>query len=231
MPRKIDWQKYILAFFITAIIFATAIYVSRLFDARRLADIQEIQEKIALDILSLETQLDLLAELSCEDIRKQTVLTSELNSLAERLSYTEETLGAGNEAVLSLKRQYSLLQIKDYLLLKRVTEKCQTKPIFILYFYSNEGDCPDCEREGYVLTYFREQYPQLRVYAFDYHLPLPALQTLVTINNVGGKLPALVINGRLYEGYQDRDAIETIIPELEQFRALESATSTEERVQ
>ncbi len=227
MSPKIEWQKYFIAFLITAAIFGTAIYVSRLFDARRIADIQEIQEKIALDILSLETQLDLLAELSCEDIEKQTVLTSELNSLAERLSYAEETLGAQNDAVLNLKRQYSLLQIKDYLLLKRVTEKCQTKPVFILYFYSNTGDCTDCEREGYVLTYFRQQYPQLRVYAFDYHLPLPALQTLVSLNKVGPNLPALVINGTLYTGYQDREDIERILPELAQFESVKVSTSTE----
>lgn len=229
MSPRIDWQKYILAFLITAAIFGTAIYVSRLFDARRIADIQNIQEKISLDILSLETQLDLLAELSCEDIEKRTVLTSELNSLAERLSFAEESLGANNEAVANLKRQYSLLQIKDYLLLKRVTEKCQTKPVFILYFYSNAGDCPDCEREGYVLTYFREQYPQLRVYAFDYHLDLPALQTLVAINKAGPVLPGLVISGKLYDGYQDREAIERILPELAQFETLEASTSTDTR--
>lgn len=225
MAPKVEWRKYVIAFFITAAIFATATYISRLFDARRIADIQNIQDKISLDILSLETQLDLLRELSCEDIERQTVLTSELNSLAERLSYAEGALGAGNEKVVRLKQQYSLLQIKDYLLLKRVTEKCKTKPVFILYFYSNAGDCLDCEREGYALTYFREQYPQLRVYAFDYHLPLPALQTLVALNNVGSALPALVINGKRYEGYRDRSAIEKILPELARLKT-PAATST-----
>ena len=226
-----DWRKYFIVFVITAAIFGTAVSLNNLFNDRRVAEIESIQGKLSIDILSIETQFDLLGEVACDDIKENSVLSSELNTIAERLAFTEEQLGSTNGSVVQLKQQYSLLEIKDYLLMKRVTEKCKTRPVFILYFYSNTGDCPDCGTEGAVLTYFRSRYPQLRVYAFDYHLNLPAVRTLISLNKVEQRLPALVINGRVHYGLQDREAIEEILPILKEFDTenAAAASSTQEK--
>lgn len=223
-----DWKKYALAFVITAALFSTAFYASNMLNAKRIEQIQNIEDRISIDILSLETQFDLLEELSCEDITENPVLSSELNSLASRLDYAEGQLGSDNAEVERLKRQYSLLEIKDYLLMQKVSQKCKLKPIFILYFYSNAGDCPDCTREGHVLTYLREQYPQLRIYSFDYNLDLSALKTLKGLSKLNGNLPALVIENKVYYGFQGTEDIEKIIPELETLKKETTATSTVE---
>jgi len=220
---KIPTRTYFIAFLITAALFSTALYASTYFNNQRIAEIASIEDRISIDILSLETQFDLLAELSCSEISENSVLSNELGSLARRLSFTEGQLGADNLEVISLKRQYTLLQIKDFLLMKKVSEKCTLSPVFILYFYSNEGDCDDCTREGYVLTDLAETYPQLRIYSFDYNLDLSALKTLISINNIEQDLPALVLNDSVYYGYHDQTAIREILPEL-----AELATSTEE---
>ena len=72
--------------------------------------------------------------------------------------------------------------------MQKIKDRCgstQTNGgLSIMYFYSNKGDCSDCEREGFVLTKLREDYPELRVYSFDYNLDLSALQTLVSIYNI-----------------------------------------------
>jgi len=215
-PRPIsngmNWQKYIFALLITSGIFFTAFFVSNYFNEKRIEEIQSIENKIAVDILSIETQFDLLEELSCENIAESSTLFNELDSLGKRLSYTEAELGADNAEVLKLKRSYSLLEIKDYLLMKKIAEKCSLNPIFIFYFYSNEGDCDDCTREGHVLTRLKQQNPELRVYSFDYNLDLSALKTLITINEVEDKLPALVIENEVYYGFQNVDDIEKILP-------------------
>ena len=230
--RIIDWNKYLFAFVITAAIFATAIFASTYFDNKRIAEVQAIEDKIAVDILALETQFDLLEDLSCEAISENSVLSSELNSLERRLAFTEGQLGTDNAEVERLKRSYSLLQIKDYLLMKRVSEKCNLDPIFIFYFYSNAGDCDECTRAGHVLTHLREQYPKLRVYSFDYNLDLSALQTLITVNNIeGNTLPAIVINDEVKYGFQSVEALEEVLP-VEDLRDPEDAeekatTSTE----
>ncbi|MBF05578.1 hypothetical protein CL644_02620 [bacterium] len=218
------WTKYLLAFLITAFIFATASIANNFFNTKRIAEIRSIEESISIDILSLETQFDLLQEQSCKNISEDSVLSRELDTLARKLSYAEAQLGADNEEVLRLKRHYSLLEIKDLLLMQKVSEKCALEPIFLLYFYSNEkGTCTDCKRQGYVLTELSKEYPQLRIYSFDYNLDLSAVETLISLHDVSSDLPALVINDSLYTGFQSMEEIQKIIPEL-----TKAATSTSE---
>ena len=209
-------QKYIIAFAITATIFATAFYVASRLDARRVADIRATQEAVSIDILSLETQFDLLGSLDCSTISDNPVLSDELNSLASRLSVAEQNLGSDNAEVVSLKKQYSLLEIKDYLLMREISQKCaKFKPVYILYFYSNQGDCPDCGKMGDVLTYLRQTYPGLRVYSFDYHLDLSALRTLLALRKIEGTLPAFAVNTRApVYGFKTLQEMQELIPEL-----------------
>lgn len=220
------WQKYILAFIITGAIFGTAFYVAARFDAQRIADIRSTEENISIDILSSETQFELLGNRDCTIITENPYLSDELNSLASRLSVAEDNLGTDNPEVIALKKQYSLLEIKDYLLMEQIAQKCHTKPVFILYFYSNEGDCPDCAQAGDVLTYLRNEYPGLRVYSFDYHLDLSALRTLTSIQELKGSLPAFIINNRppVY-GFKSLQDLQALIPELKNL-ATSTATST-----
>ena len=209
--HKIDTKKYISVLAITSFIFFTAIYFSNYFNNKKLAELKSIEDKIAIDILSSETQYALLQESSCEYI-SSSVLSQELNSLASKLSYTEGQLGNDSDEVVRLKKYYSLLQIKDYLLSKRIAQKCGLKPTFIIYLYSNKGDCADCEKEGYVLTYLRETYPDLRIYSFDYNLDLSAVKTLLSIFKIEKNLPAMVIGNKTYYGFKDKSALEALLP-------------------
>ena len=205
-------RNALLALVITSAIFATGFWVSNSINEVRLDEVRSIESRIAVDILSSETQFDLLGKLSCSEISENTVLSSELNSLADRLAVTEARLGSENAEVMSLKRQYSLLEIKDYLLMQEVAEKCKLKPVFVLYFYSNEGDCPNCNKVGHVLTYLRQTYLGLRVYSFDYHLDLGALETLISINKVKPELPAFIVNGKSYYDLNELEDFEKILP-------------------
>lgn len=221
--RAARWQSYVVALFITALIFATALFASNYFGNSRIADIQATQSSISIDILSLETQFDLLAEHSCQDISENSVLSREIQPVGQRLAYLESQSNVNKTQLTELKRYYSLLEIKDYLLMQQVTAKCGLKPVFILYFYSNEGDCKDCEEQGYALTGLSEKYPALRVYSFDYNLDLSALRTLVDIHDVKDALPALVINGKVHYELNTMEDIENILPQL---ATLGTATST-----
>lgn len=229
--KKILWTKYLLVFLITGAIFVTVVYFSDFASNKRLAEIKSMEDKISVDILSSETQFNLLAQSSCADL-ETTGLSEEMNSLADRLSYTEDRLGATNSQVVDLKRYYSLLEIKDYLLIKEISQKCKTKPLIVLYFYSNAGDCDECERMGYVLTYLRNEYPELRVYSFDYNLDLSALRTLRDVLKVENRLPAIVVDDKVYYGFKSLDDFDVIIPALKDLRAenasssVKSATST-----
>lgn len=223
--RKISSRKYLYSFVITAIIFSTAIFLSNYFSQKRIDEIRNIQDKISIDILSSETQFSLLEESLCKDISTGT-LSTELANLEERLSYTESQRGVNDPEVQTLKKYYSLLEIKDYLLMNRISEKCKRNPLSIIYFYSTNNDCEDCEREGYVLTKLRETYPDLRIYSFDYNMDLSAIKTLISINKIENKLPALIIKDKTYYGFQSIEDLEKAVPELKALKAAMGATTT-----
>lgn len=225
-----DSKKYIVAFLITAVIFGTAIFVSNILNQKKLEDVRVIENRVALDILSSETQFALLEETSCSDIGPG-FLSKELGSLGEKLTYAENQTDLISADLEYLKRSYFLLEIKDYLLMKRLTEKCGIKPTFILYFYSTESSCDDCERMGYVLTAMRDKYPDLRVYSFDYNFDVGAINTLVSIYKIEPNLPAMIINSDPYYGFYSIEDLETKVPAIQRLattrtKALKEATST-----
>lgn len=221
----IDTKKYIFTFVITAALFATAFFTSRFFSDERVQSVKEIQDTIAIDILSSETQFDLLKEVSCTNV-SDSMLSVQLSELGEKLSHTEADRGSDDADVLYLKKYYSLLQIKDYLLSKKLAEKCgqAKKPVFIIYFYSNKGDCEDCEKQGYVLTRLKETYPDLRVYSFDYNLPLSAIDSLKAIYRITSSLPGLVIEDKTYVGYKTVEDLEKLLPAT--LKTNDTATTT-----
>ena len=176
----IDWKKYVIVFIITVLLFVTGFLLSMSLSNRKITQLESIQDTIATDILSSELRFALLERSSCEHIsREDPLLLEELSTFGERLIFMEEQLGPDNKDVRELKKFYSLLQIKDYLLTLNLSEKCDIDSHTILYFYSD--DCRDCKRQGYILTATREKYPALRVYSFDYGLDISALNTLISV--------------------------------------------------
>lgn len=204
------FRKYIYVFLITCVLFASAWYASTYFNSRKLNEVKDIQNKVAVDILSSETQFTLLEELSCQDLNNS-VFSTEIATLAEKISYAEQNLSASDEIDL-LKKQYTILEVKDFLLTKRVGERCKQTPASILYFYGRKENCEDCVKQGYVLDAIRQRYPYVRVYSFDYNLDLSTIKALRTIYKIGDKLPALVVNGKTYNGYQSLEQLEALIP-------------------
>jgi hypothetical protein len=210
----IDTRKYIFTFVLTAAIFATAFFASSFFSEKRVENVKEIQDNIAIDILSSETQFDLLKEVSCSNVN-DSMLSPQLSEIGDKLSKTESDRGTHDADVVYLKKYYTLLEVKDFLLSKQFVAKCgQTKkPVSIIYFYSNAGDCADCEKEGFVLTRLKEKYPDLRVYSFDYNLDLSAVDSMKRIYRITSSLPALVIQDKTYIGFKSVEDLEKLLPD------------------
>ena len=213
---------------ITVAIFGSVLYISQVATNKRMAEVRSIQDKIAIDLLSSETQFSLLSSAGCTQ-DGNSILAPEIGQLGDRLTFMEGQLGMDNPEVIGLKKYYSLLQIKDYMLMKELGEKCNFKPVTLVYFYSNE-DCSDCTKQGFVLTALREKYPLLRVYAFDADLDLSAIKTLQTITNAPGTVPSMVIGGKVYTGFKSIEEIEKAVPALAKMladqKAAESKTPT-----
>lgn len=214
-------RNSIIALLITIAITVTVAYAVNYLNNARIAELSMIEDQLAIDTLSLDTQFSLLEAAPCDSTASSTTLISELTDLGDRLSRAENQLGSDNAQVIRLKEQYSLLEIRDYLITKKLADACGTKPVTVLYFYSNEGDCEDCDKAGYALSYLHNTYPSLRVYSFDYNLDLGALKTFLVVNKVQGTLPAFVINGKHYYGFTSLEDLEKQFPK----GALASTTS------
>jgi hypothetical protein len=205
-------RNALIALGITVAIVGTVAYSVTYLNRQRVMELSAIEDQLSIDTLSLDTQFSLLEAAPCDSNASSTVLTSELADLGDRLSYAEDQLGSNNAQVIRLKEQYSLLEIRDYLITKQLAAACGSKPVTVLYFYSNEGNCADCARAGYALSYLHNTYPALRVYSFDYNLPLGALQTLIAVTKVKNDPPIFVINGKTSYGFTSLEALEAEFP-------------------
>ncbi len=208
----IDWKKYTIVLIITLGLFRIATYSSSYFDQKRLSELKTIQDKISLDLMSSEAEFSILEELSCKDA-STSLLTPRLNELESKIQYSEQNIGVNNPEVINLKRYYTILQIKDYLLMKRISERCKLNTAFVLYVYTPDN-CSDCEKEGLVLNSLREKYPHLQIYSFDYSVESSAMKALIQTYKVPKTFPAFVINGKVYSGYKGTEDIEKLIPNV-----------------
>lgn len=205
-------RNALIALGITFALIGTVAYAVGYLDRSRLAELSTIENQLSIDTLSLDTQFSLLEAAPCDSAASSTMLTDKLEDLGSRLSFAEDQLGSDNLQVVRLKKQYSLLEIRDYLITKKFAAACGTKPVIVLYFYSNIANCVDCDKAGYALSYLRNAYPSLRVYSFDYNLDLGALKTLIALNKAQNTLPAFIINGKHFYGFTSLADLERQFP-------------------
>lgn len=205
-------RNLLIALGITLSIIGTVAFAVNYLNDARIANLASIEDQIAIDTLSLDTQFSLLEAAPCDSATSSATLIINLTELGNRLSSAENQLGTKNPQVLRLKQQYSLLEIRDYLITKQLAKACGTTPVTVLYFYSNAGDCEDCDKAGYALSYLRTTYPTLRVYSFDYNLDLGALKTFIALLKIKDSLPAFVIQGKQSNGFTTLSDLEAQFP-------------------
>ncbi len=223
--KKVNIKIYISALIITLIIFSTAFFTSTYFNNKKTQELRAIEDEIAVDILSFETEYAIFEESSCKEFNRESLKAS-LNDLAQKLAFMEGQVGKDDPEVYRLKRYYSLLQIRDYLLLKRMSDQCKLDTTFILYFYSQGSECAQCQTQEYMLRAIRTKYPQIEMYTFDYDVDLPAIQTLITLHNIPKNPPIIDINGKAYAAFDSLADMEAIVKPLVNPVATSTATST-----
>jgi hypothetical protein len=205
--HDISALQYLLVFCCTLIIFLFGVLLGNYFTEKKLESISGIEENLRIQTAGAELQYLLLAQEPCRYINS-TPLTDELYSISERLDFMESQRGENDADVLRLKNTYSLLEIRHWLFTLQTNKECATNNIPVLYFYSNSGDCPSCEEQGYALTHLRRKYPDLRVYSFDTISDNPALDTIKQIHRVD-RVPLLILPDRTLN-FTEIDELERI---------------------
>lgn len=225
MNKKIDIKKHILIFIATALVFGAGFFLSDFVSEQKLERLLSLQENLRVDILSLETQFSILEQAPCDNLN-ESMLTKELYDISQKLTHLENSLGEDDPNFIQLKKFYSILEIKHWLLLKKAAKQCELNLATIIYFYGDKNACPDCNKQGYILTYLRKKYPVLRVYSFDFNLPLSAIKTLKSIYAIKKDLPALVIQDETFHGFHSKQELKDILSQYIYLYPKPAATSS-----
>jgi hypothetical protein len=208
--QKINIKKYVFVFVLTTLIFVIGLFLGSMITTRNLTKLDKMEQDIKVQTMAIELQYQLISENPCS-VSNSTSISKELYLLSDRLDYMENTLGIDDLRVLSLKEYYSILEIRHWLMLKKINEKCNPRNNLILYFYSNKGECNNCEEQGYALTYIRKKYPNVMVYTFDINSENVAVETIKDIYIKSEDLPVLIINDKVYYGFKDSGQIESLL--------------------
>lgn len=207
--KRFHWKKYLLALIATFFIFTSGLYIGNYTTNFKVQKLYDIQNDISSEVLGTELQYQIMEDNLCSIIDLHT-LVEDLEKIGGRLTAMEAQLGFNNKAVLSLKEYYHLLEIRHYLFMKDANQKCNKNYSLVLYFYSNAGDCDDCQEQGYVLSYVNKKSPTFNIYSFDVNIDNPAINALKQVYNIT-RTPSIVINGVTYPGSQNKEKLMSLL--------------------
>jgi len=223
--KKLNLKKHFLVLLITISIFFSGFFLSNSLTKKKIEQISDVQQDLRIDILSLETQFSILNQSPCDNL-DETTLTKELYNISKKLASIENSLGRNNPAFLRLKKFYSILEVKHWLFLRKAIKDCDLNLASILYLYSDKKTCPKCHDQGYILSYFRQKYPFLRVYSFDYDLDLSIIETLKSVYRLKKETPIIIINDNVYYGFKNKEELKNILGKYVELKE-ETETTTE----
>ncbi len=211
--RPFSYPMYLIALLITAVIFAIGVYVGTILDRGSLDNLsldvsQSIQRLESAQLLFFLDESASFCPVYADELEK---LEADTNRIGQKLNLLEDK-GAVD---LGLKKQYFSLEAQSYLLSKKVKEKCATRDVLVLYFYSNT-ECAQCRNQGEELEAVRDETLvksanayHIRLYSFDGDIGSPVAEALKEKYDVS-RYPSIVVNDQVYEGYQDQEALRRI---------------------
>ena len=211
--RSLSKDKYIMAGAITLGVFLLGLFLGLAIEGKRVNYIESIGRKQNLDFSSLQLQYAFIDQLSQENncLAVQKTFEQNINNLEStriRLENFDRDATLNRNELDILKNEYILAQIRYWLLAERTRKLCGSDIVSILYFFSDESECPDCEKQAFVLTYLKKRFKdKLLIFSFDskfYDEPMiPLLKNTYNVTSY----PTIVIENHPKSGFQDKDII------------------------
>jgi len=107
----------------------------------------------------------------------------------------------------SLKKSFTEQQINFWILANRIQKSCDSDFKTILYFYSNEVNCENCDDQGVYLSYVKKKMTDdLFVFAMNLDLDTSASMLKKYYKVEDSDYPTLIINDKKY-GFLTKDEI------------------------
>lgn len=206
---EIKKSRYIAAALATLIIFIGGLGIGYMFASETSEQFSAVEGNLKTKLTSLNLQNELTSEFICETNIFD--ITEEKTELGQKLESLEEQFGKDDERIISMKKRYMLLSVRQFLFLKKYNAECDNQYIPILFFYSNEENVSASESQGYVLDYIYNNFKErVSIYAFDVDINDPVLNTLKKVYGIGS-VPSVVVNGTTYGGLRDNSEMMDIL--------------------
>ena len=211
--RSLSKDKYIMAGAITLGIFFLGLFLGLAIEGKRVNYIESVSRKQNLDFSSLQLQYAFIDQMSQEKncMAVQKTFEDNINNLEStriRLENFDRDATLNKNELDVLKNEYMLAQIRYWMLAERTRRLCGTDIVTILYFFSDEKECPDCDRQAFVLTYLKKRFKdKLLIFSFDSQFEAePMIPLLKKTYNIT-TYPTIVIEGNPKIKFQDKSNI------------------------
>lgn len=211
VKSNLEFNKYAATFAIATLLLIIGILIGNYLSNMKLSDIQEMENNVQFDIMSLEIQNLLFEENPCTT--SVIPIEEKLVDTSTKISFMEDQLGKTNEEVIRLKKYYSLLEIRHFLLMQKRKDECSMNYNLILFFYSNKDDkISESQKQGYVLDSLRQKYgtDKVKVYSLDTDLNLFIVSDLSKYYNITN-VPGIILNEKAFLGFHSKEDLENFI--------------------
>lgn len=215
VERRISREKYIIAAILTILIFGLGLVLGVVLTDKRIGQADLVNNLQQQEYDSIQLQYLLLKTLESEESCPAAIKTLENNifeldnARVKLESYIEKSLNPEESAdFISLKRRYTLSEIRYWLLVKEAEKICKNSFVTILYFYSNKK-CDDCGSQGTILTYLKEKFGEkVLIFAIDrdFKQHEPLIEVLEKAYDVQ-EVPTLIVNEQKFPGLAMREQL------------------------
>ncbi len=185
-------QTLLTTILLVCIVFVLGVILGNSWSSSETTEASKVLRQSELDTESFLAEQELFEsfETNCALAEKRLgSLSEELWKLGKVLGTDDSQEKLGEENYGFLKRKYHLMQIRTYILDKKLQDDCGSKTNVILYYFKRK-DAPS-EQQGKILDELAEQY-HLHVFAIEYRYSkeLEFLEDYYEMKDA----PALIIN-------------------------------------
>jgi len=214
MRTPTNTPKYVVAAVITAVIFLLGLFVGLTIEGKRVNFVQDAYTEQRIEFASSQLQYSYIGTLdtaeSCPAIYQ--IFYDNVRNLdksrikLENYALDSKLNGASFEL---LKREYTIEQIKYWLLAEQAQKVCDQDVVRVLYFYSTDAECPDCAEQAFVLNYIKSLLNEkVLIYALDGKLVSePMIDALKKQFDVGSYPGIVVEKSNSSNAFVDKDAL------------------------
>lgn len=219
--RKTKRSRYILAFFVTVIIFLLGFLLGLTLSSMKIKYVENLYKAQSADYESLQFQYAFLDMLNNGSNSNETcsalsaILENNLKLLGpaqDKIEGYEISGDIHNEDYRIIKRKYMIANLRYWLLAEKSKEICGNDVVSILYFYRQ--DCGSCGDEGFILSQLKNIFgDRLLIFNMDAGITEEPVIDILRRKYKIYDFPSLVIEGETFTGFLSKnDILKRICP-------------------